>query len=53
MKELINKSEQYIFPTYTRLPIVLTRGEGMKVWDSEGKETSTTLNPRLSWQSYW
>ena len=38
MKELINKSEQYIFPTYTRFPIVLTRGKGMKVWDSEGKE---------------
>ena len=38
MKELIDKSEQYIFPTYTRLPIVLTKGEGMKVWDSEGKE---------------
>lgn len=38
MKELIDKAEQYIFPTYTRSPIVLTRGEGMKVWDSEGKE---------------
>ncbi|MBW1838335.1 MAG: aspartate aminotransferase family protein [Deltaproteobacteria bacterium] len=38
MKELIDKSEQYIFPTYTRFPIVLTRGKGMKVWDSKGKE---------------
>ena len=38
MKELIDKAEQYIFPTYTRSPIVLTKGEGMKVWDSEGKE---------------
>jgi len=38
MKELINKAEQYIFPTYIRSPIVLTKGEGMKVWDSEGKE---------------
>jgi len=38
MKELIDKTEQYIFHTYTRSPIVLTRGEGMKVWDSEGKE---------------
>jgi len=38
MKDLIDKSESYIFPTYTRLPIVLTRGEGMKVWDSEGKD---------------
>ena len=38
MKELIDKAELYIFHTYTRSPIVLTRGEGMKVWDSEGKE---------------
>lgn len=37
-KELIDRAEQYIFPTYTRSPIVLTKGKGMKVWDSEGKE---------------
>jgi acetylornithine aminotransferase/acetylornithine/N-succinyldiaminopimelate aminotransferase len=38
MKELIDKTEKYIFSTYTRSPVVITRGEGMKVWDSEGKE---------------
>ncbi len=38
MRALIDKAEQYIFPTYLRSPIVLTRGEGMRVWDSEGKE---------------
>jgi len=38
MKALIDKAEQYIFPTYTRSPVVLTKGEGMRVWDSEGKE---------------
>ena len=38
MKDLISKTDQYIFHTYTRSPIVLTRGEGMKVWDIEGKE---------------
>ena len=38
MKALIDKAEQYIFPTYTRSPVVLTKGKGMKVWDSEGKE---------------
>ena len=38
MKELIDRAEQYIFPTYTRSPVVLTKGKGMKVWDSEGKE---------------
>jgi len=37
-KELIDRAEQYIFPTYTRSPVVLTKGKGMKVWDSEGKE---------------
>ena len=38
MKTIIDKAEQYIFPTYTRSPVVLTKGKGMKVWDSEGKE---------------
>jgi len=38
MKAIIDKAEQYIFPTYTRSPVVLTKGKGMKVWDSEGKE---------------
>lgn len=38
MRAFIDKAEQYIFPTYLRSPIVLTRGEGMRVWDSEGKE---------------
>ena len=38
MKELIAKTDRYICSTYTRFPLVLTRGEGMKVWDSEGKE---------------
>ena len=38
MKELIEKTDRYIFGTYTRSPIVLTRGEGMRVWDSDGKE---------------
>ena len=38
MKALIEKSDRYIFGTYTRSPIVLARGEGMRVWDSDGKE---------------
>ena len=38
MKELIDKTDRYIFGTYTRSPIVLTRGEGMRVWDTNGKE---------------
>ncbi len=38
MQELIDKTDRYIFTTYKRFPIVLVRGEGMKVWDSNGKE---------------
>ena len=38
MQELIASTDRYICSTYTRFPLVLTRGEGMKVWDSEGKE---------------
>jgi acetylornithine aminotransferase/acetylornithine/N-succinyldiaminopimelate aminotransferase len=38
MKALIEKTDRFIFGTYTRSPIVLTRGEGMRVWDSDGKE---------------
>ena len=38
MKDLIDKTDRYICTTYTRSPLVLTRGKGMKVWDSDGKE---------------
>lgn len=37
-EELINLSKQYITNTYTRFPVVITKGEGCKVWDVEGKE---------------
>jgi len=37
-KELIDKTEQHIFHTYNRLPIVFTKGKGMKLWDIEGNE---------------
>ena len=36
--ELINDSNAYIMGTYARLPIVLVRGEGARVWDADGKE---------------
>ena len=29
---------QYYDPTFTRVPLVLTRGKGSRVWDSTGKE---------------
>jgi len=37
MTDLIQTAEQTITATYARFPIVLTRGQGCRVWDSEGK----------------
>ncbi len=36
--ELMVLSDKYIMSTYKRFPIVLVRGSGAKVWDSNGKE---------------
>jgi len=36
--ELISLSDKYIMTTYKRFPIVLVRGQGARVWDSNGKE---------------
>lgn len=30
--------EQYVMPTYTRVPVCLVKGKGSRVWDLEGKE---------------
>jgi len=37
-KELIENEKKYLMQTYTRPPMVLNKGEGMKVWDLEGKQ---------------
>jgi acetylornithine/N-succinyldiaminopimelate aminotransferase len=36
-QEIIAQEHQYIIQTYKRFPVVLTRGEGVKVWDINGK----------------
>ena len=36
--ELMALSDKYIMATYKRFPIVLVRGSGARVWDSNGKE---------------
>ena len=36
--ELIKRESQAIFQTYTRQELVLVRGSGAKVWDSDGRE---------------
>jgi len=37
-EELMALSNKFIMGTYSRFPIVLVRGQGAKVWDSEGNE---------------
>lgn len=36
--EIMYMDAEYIMHTFNRQPIVLVRGEGVKVWDSEGRE---------------
>jgi len=37
-EDLIKISQEVLAQTYGRLPVVLVRGQGCKVWDVEGKE---------------
>ena len=37
-KEIIKRAERFLMPTYTRIPLVIEKGQGVRVWDSEGKE---------------
>ncbi len=38
MSDWIERDSKYLFQNYGRQPIVLERGEGSRVWDSEGNE---------------
>lgn len=38
MNDIIKKSDSVIFQTYARFPIVLEKGKGCRVWDTDGKE---------------
>ena len=37
-EEIIEVGNKYVMNTYGRLPMALVKGEGVKVWDSEGNE---------------
>ncbi len=37
-KEVIELYNNYVMDTYTRTPLVIVKGKGLKVWDVEGKE---------------
>jgi predicted acetylornithine/succinylornithine family transaminase len=36
-QEIINLTQQYVMPTYKRLPVAFVRGEGCYLYDAEGK----------------
>jgi len=36
--KIIEDANHYLMPTYSRFPIVLRKGRGVKVWDTNGKE---------------
>src|SRR5574340_983509 len=37
-KEVIELDKKFIMNTYARLPVVFTKGSGVKLWDSDGRE---------------
>ena len=37
-QELISQYEKFVIKTYTRTPVVIVKGKGLKVWDLEGNE---------------
>src|SRR3990172_6362367 len=37
-RKVIIQYDKYVMSTYNRVPIVLTKGSGCRVWDIEGKE---------------
>jgi acetylornithine aminotransferase len=37
-QQIMNKADKVIAKTYNRFPIVITKGKGCSLWDSEGKK---------------
>ena len=37
-RDWIGEAERYILHTYSRYPLLLVKGEGMRVWDERGRE---------------
>lgn len=38
MQEIINESESYLIHSYNRYPVVLDHGEGVYLYDTDGKK---------------
>lgn len=36
--EIVELYKNYVMPTYSRVPLVLVKGKGSRVWDSDGRE---------------
>ena len=37
-RKIIEDADRYLMPTYSRFPVALRKGRGVKVWDAGGKE---------------
>src|SRR5688572_33235000 len=37
-QDLLNRAKDVLVPNYARQPVVMSRGEGIWVWDTEGKK---------------
>ena len=37
-REIIEQADTCLMPTYARFPVVLVRGQGMRVWDADGRQ---------------
>jgi acetylornithine aminotransferase/acetylornithine/N-succinyldiaminopimelate aminotransferase len=38
MRDYLEYEQQYLMPTYKRQPLFIARGEGVRVWDEQGRE---------------
>ena len=47
-KELISLEDRFGAKNYDPLDVILSRGEGIWVWDVEGKYAQ-----KITWYSYW
>ncbi|GAI22556.1 unnamed protein product, partial [marine sediment metagenome] len=37
-RRVVRLDKKYVTHTYSRIPIAMERGEGVRIWDSDGKE---------------
>ena len=45
-EKMIDRAEHVLYKTYNRFPIVLDHGEGMYLYDTEGKNACRAALPR-------